>query len=111
MTVMLLAAPAAGSRAPASERRPPGREVLTVGGPTDRTIAPGFLGLSLEYWAIPAYAGSSASAVDPVFVQLIRNLTPGYAPVLRIGGVTTDNSWWPAPGLRSPRRHDLSAHA
>jgi hypothetical protein len=77
--------------------------VLTVGAPTTAPpIAPGFVGLSLEYWAVPAYAGSDPSALNPVFVQLVRNLADGSAPVLRIGGVTTDNSWWPAPGLPMP---------
>ena len=60
--------------------------VLTIGGPaTTGTIPPGFLGLSLEYFAIEPYAGMSPSVVDPVFLQLIRNLSPGQAPVLRIG--------------------------
>jgi hypothetical protein len=89
---------------PAGPPRPPvGAKVLTIGGPVaSQAVAPGFLGLSLEYWAIPAYAGSDPSAIDAVFVQLIRNLAGGHPPALRIGGVTTDNSWWPAPGLGRP---------
>ena len=52
--------------------------VLTVGPPaTSRPIPPGFLGLSLEYVAIPAYAGTNPASVDPVFVQLIRHLAGG----------------------------------
>ena len=52
--------------------------VLTVGGPaTNRAIPAGFLGLSLEYFAIPAYAGTNPSAINPVFVQLVRNLAGG----------------------------------
>ncbi len=62
-----------------------------------RAIPAGFLGLSLEYSAVSAYAGRDPSAVDPVFEQLIRNLTPGQRPVLRIGGDTTDWSWYPVP--------------
>jgi Glycosyl hydrolase family 79 C-terminal beta domain len=80
--------------------------LLTIGGAgrqrTSRVIPPGFLGLSFEYWAIPAYAGSDPSAVDPVFVQLVRNLTDGSPPVLRIGGDTTDETWWPAAGVIPP---------
>jgi hypothetical protein len=68
-----------------------------------RPIAPGFLGLSLEYNSIEPYAGTDARAVDPVFVQLVRNLNPGQSPVLRIGGDTTDWTWWPVPGLQQPR--------
>jgi hypothetical protein len=77
--------------------------VLTTGGPaTDRAIPAGFLGLSLEYFAIPAYAGANPSAVDPVFVQLIRNLAGGNPPELRIGGDTTDRTWWPVPDTPTP---------
>jgi hypothetical protein len=67
-----------------------------------RPIAPGFLGLSLEYNSIEPYAGTDPRGVDPVFVQLIRNLNPGQSPVLRIGGDTTDSTWWPVPGLKQP---------
>jgi len=75
---------------------------LAVNGPTGRTIPSGFLGLSLEYPAVEAYAGSDPKAINPVFEQLIRNLTPGQAPDLRIGGDTTDWTWWPVPGARKP---------
>jgi hypothetical protein len=77
--------------------------VLSVGGAaTDGSIPPGFLGLSLEYTAIPAYAGTNASEPNPVFVQLIRNLAGGYPPELRIGGDTTDGTWWPVAKTRTP---------
>ena len=85
--------------------------VLTIGGAaTPRPISPGFLGLSLEYFAIPNYAGTNPSAVNPVFVQLVRNLAGGSPPVIRIGGDTTDESWWPTQGLSQPAgvNYDLS---
>jgi len=69
---------------------------------TGRPIPAGFLGLSLEYPAVEAYAGSDPSAINPVFLQLIRNLSPGQAPNLRIGGDTTDWTWWPVPGVSKP---------
>ena len=69
---------------------------------TGRAIKPGFLGLSLEYPAVEAYAGSDPNAINPVFEQLIRNLSPGQAPELRIGGDTTDWTWWPVPGAPKP---------
>jgi hypothetical protein len=77
--------------------------VLRVGGvqPT-RAVAPGFIGLSIEFSALPAYAGTDPNAVDPVFEQLIRNLAPGQRPVLRIGGDSTDRSWVAVPGLGQP---------
>jgi hypothetical protein len=90
---------------PRTGRPRPGRGpvTLTVGRPAAvQPIAPGFLGLSLEYWAIPAYAGTNPRAIDPVFVQLIRNLAGGNPPVLRIGGDTTDDTWWPVAGASQP---------
>jgi Glycosyl hydrolase family 79 C-terminal beta domain len=99
---LALAAGAFVLPAGASPRAHPPK-VLTVGGPTTgRPIPPGFLGLSLEYWAVPDYAGPNARRVNPLFLQLIRNLAGGSAPELRIGGVTTDNTWWPVPGERAP---------
>lgn len=82
---------------------PPGTPVVSVGDPLPvHAIAPGFVGLSLEYAALPAYAGTGAGGLDPVFVQLIRNVTPGQAPVLRIGGDSTDTSWVAVPRMRRP---------
>jgi Glycosyl hydrolase family 79 C-terminal beta domain len=65
-----------------------------------QAIAPGFVGLSFGYKAIPLYAGTDPNAIDPVFEQLIRNLAPGQRPVLRVGG--TDQVWWPIPHSRRP---------
>jgi hypothetical protein len=77
--------------------------VVTVDPSNAGPVIPrGFLGLSLEYNSIEPYAGADPSAVNPVFVQLIRNLSPGQRPVLRIGGDTTDSTWWPVPGLARP---------
>ncbi|HTU86595.1 MAG TPA: glycosyl hydrolase family 79 C-terminal domain-containing protein [Solirubrobacteraceae bacterium] len=90
-------ATAAGAKPPA------GAVVLAIGGgPSGRVIPGGFVGLSVEYPALEAYAGTSPAALDPVFVQLIRNLAPGQAPVLRIGGDSTDWTWWPIAGMRRP---------
>ena len=69
---------------------------------TGNRIAAGFLGLSFEYWAAANYAGKNPNAVDPVLVQLIRNLMPGGGGSLRIGGVTTDWTWWPVHGVARP---------
>jgi hypothetical protein len=71
--------------------------------PTGRAIEPGFLGLSFEYPAVSFYTGADPHAINPVLVQLIRNLNPGQAPVLRIGGDTTDTSWWPVRDLPRPQ--------
>jgi hypothetical protein len=66
-----------------------------------RAIAPGFLGLALEYSGIREWVGSG-TAPNPVLVQLIRNLDPAGRPVIRVGGLSTDHSWWPVPGMREP---------
>ncbi len=82
---------------------PRGATAITVGGGRlGRQLPDGFLGLSLEYSAVPAYAGIDPAAVNPVFEQLIRNLTPGQRPVLRIGGKSADSTWWPVPGITRP---------
>ena len=69
---------------------------------TSVTVPAGFVGLSLEYPAVSAYAGSDPSSLDPVFLQLVRNLAPGQPPVLRIGGNSADRTWWPVAGVSRP---------
>ena len=66
----------AGPTAPGAGPAIPTRAtVVRVGGPWrgTRAIPAGFLGLSLEYSAVSAYAGRDPSAVDPVLSGL-----PGY---------------------------------
>ena len=78
-------------------------QLLLVGQPAPvHPIRPGFLGLSFEYRAIEPYAGTEPSDLDPVFLQLIRNLTAGQRPVIRIGGDTTDHTWWRVDGMVKP---------
>jgi len=64
-----------------------------------RPIAPGFVGMSVEFPAVRTYTGLDPTAINPAFVQLVRNLAPGEAPVVRIGGNSTDATWLPAPGV------------
>lgn len=68
--------------------------------PGTQPIPSGFLGISTEYPSVEDYAGSDPRAINPVFVQLIRNLGP--TTVLRIGGDSTDRTWWPVNGLTKP---------
>ncbi len=74
-------------------------------------IPAGFLGLSFEYWALESYAGKNPGAVNPIFVRLIRQLVKPGSAVVRVGGVTTDQSWWPVAGISPPRgvRYKLTA--
>jgi hypothetical protein len=103
--LLLCAAVALAAALPAGASTPADRpDVLTIGGPaTPQAIPGGFLGLSFEYWAVRDYAGDNPRRVNPVFLQLIRNLAGGSAPMLRIGGVTTDTTWRPTPGSSTPR--------
>lgn len=94
----LLAAAGAGSDATA-------RAVLFRISPKVRNahpIAADFLGLALEYRSIPQFAGGDLQSINPVLVQLIRNLVPQGRPVLRIGGQSGDRTWWPVAGMSQP---------
>ena len=78
-----------------------------------RPIADDFLGLALEYRAVPGVAGSDDPAqVNPALLQLVRNLVPAGRPVLRIGGQSADRTWWPIPGYKRPLgiTYDLTAN-
>ena len=81
---------------------PPGAVRLTLGA-GGRRVPRGFLGLSIEFQGVRAYTGSDPHAIDPVFEALVRGLSPGQAPVLRIGGNSTDQSYVPGPGVTAPR--------
>lgn len=90
-----------------SEDPPPaargGAATVTVDPSAPGAAVPGgFVGLSLEYPAVSAYAGSDPGSLNPVFMQLVRNLAPGQAPVLRIGGNSADRTWWPVAGVSRP---------
>jgi hypothetical protein len=67
-----------------------------------QVMPPGFVGLSLEYHALHVYVGRNPAAINPVFVALTRALAPGNSPILRIGGDSTDQTWWPEPGVIPP---------
>jgi hypothetical protein len=75
--------------------------VFATGAP-GRVIPSGFVGLSTELWAIPSFAGGDPNALNPAFLQLVRNLAPGAQPVIRLGGDSTDWSWWPVAHARKP---------
>ena len=81
----------------------PGAALVIVSGTSSgRAVAPGFIGLSLEYPALTGYAGRDPHAVNPVLVRLIDNLAAGQSPVLRIGGDSTDRTWAPNRALKRP---------
>jgi hypothetical protein len=88
------------------------RQTLPADAPATVTVAAtapgpsiprGFVGFSFEFPAVPAYAGLSPRAPNRVLTQLIRNVDPGGSPIIRIGGDSTDATWWPVPGVARPR--------
>lgn len=86
---------------------------LTVGPAiVGRSIPSGFVGLTTEYRGLESYAGANPAALDPVFEQLLRNLAPGQGPVLRLGGDSTDWTWWPVPHMARPGgvKYDLDGN-
>ena len=104
-SVLVIAIAAFGQGADADDALTPARAdasvtVLATG--AGAPIAPGFVGVSFEYPALGAYAGTDPAAINPVLENLLRALTPGASPVIRIGGNSTDTTWWPAVGLRRP---------
>ncbi|HEY2161196.1 MAG TPA: glycosyl hydrolase family 79 C-terminal domain-containing protein [Solirubrobacteraceae bacterium] len=76
----------------------------TVGSnPIGQPMAQGFTGVSLEYGALHAYTGRDPDHINPVFLNLLRDLVPGgQASVLRIGGNSADRTWWPMRGQIPP---------
>lgn len=98
----LFAAPAAAAaRARAAGRAQPVR-VRVSALAESQPLAPGFLGLALEDDEIPQLAGPRPASVNPVFVALLHDLDPAGHAVLRVGGQSTDRSWWPVPGMARP---------
>jgi hypothetical protein len=70
--------------------------------PVSQAMRPGFLGLSIEFGTLPAYLGTQPAHVDPVFLALFRALSPGGQRLLRIGGNSTDRTWWPIRRMGRP---------
>ena len=69
------------------------------GSPVGQTMAPGFVGVSFEYRALHLYTGRDPRVVNPALLGLLQGLVPGQTPVIRIGGDSTDGSWWPIRGM------------
>ena len=103
------AASHAGRHAGFARSVTPAGTLTLVRGGRGRPLPDGFLGLSFEFRALEDYAGSSPAALDRPFLQLVRDIAPGQSPVLRIGGDSTDWTWWPVRGMRRPggARFDL----
>jgi len=68
--------------------------------PYSRALPPDFIGLSLEYTTLRAYAGPNPRRINPLLIALIRDLAP--APSIRFGGDSTDWAWTPTPSIAEP---------
>jgi hypothetical protein len=97
------AAPVASASAQADPPQGPVSATIKLSDAASRPIPAGFLGLSMEFQALPAYAGTDPSAINPVLTQLVSNLSPGQPPQLRIGGDSTDLSYVTGTGVKPPR--------
>lgn len=65
-------------------------------------IAPGFVGLAIEYSEVPQLAGPTPRSVNPLFRRLFAGLNPAGDASIRIGGISTDRTWWPVSGMTRP---------
>src|SRR6185312_5678195 len=74
----------------------------TLGNVAGARIPRSFAGFSMEYWAAPSYLGGTRP--NPIFARLMRTLAaPGNgAPTIRIGGNSTDQTWWNPGGAPRP---------
>jgi hypothetical protein len=70
--------------------------------PTGPSMAPGFVGVSFEYRALHQYTGRDPRAINPALEGLLKGLAPGQSPVIRVGGDSTDGTWWPIRGTIAP---------
>jgi len=111
-TVAVLAAvgAACGGSSPATARTDhvatpqarPGPAISVSSNATGPKVPNGFLGLSMEYHNLPDYVGLNPAKPNPTFLQLLKNLEPTGTPILRMGGDSTDWTWWPVPGMPRP---------
>ncbi len=106
VAVVAIALHGSGSRSHATVAASLGVGTTAIAAP----LPDGFVGLSMEYRGLAAYAGQDPSAPDPVFEQLLRDISPDQSPELRIGGDSSDWTWWPVPGMSRPPgvKYDLT---
>jgi len=84
-------------------------DVVTVSPtPLGNAVPGAFVGVSLEYGTVDSAELPGRGGADRVLAELIRNLSPGYAPIVRIGGDSGDKTWWPVPGIPRPRGIDYA---
>ena len=65
-------------------------------------IRAGFVGITTEYRDMFTEVGTDPGQPDIPFEQVLKNLAPDGGLDLRIGGDTSDWTWWPVPGMAHP---------
>ena len=76
--------------------------VSVSGTPVARPLPQGFLGIAIEFRTVGSWEPGGSAAPNPVLAQLVHNLNPIGRPWIRIGGESTDRSWWPTVGVPQP---------
>ncbi|MEA2359639.1 MAG: hypothetical protein QOI62_2899 [Solirubrobacteraceae bacterium] len=98
-------ATACGATHPTVRSRPSGagRAVVTIDAAAPgRAVPRSFLGLSIEWDSVEAYAGPPGrrnAALRTLLAPLVREAGP---LALRVGGDTADQAWWNPTGRRRP---------
>ena len=99
MLLAVLVAMAATGGASASGGDLAYTDLVTISStPLGNSVPGAFVGISLEYGTVLSAELAGRDGADPVLAQLIRNLSPGYAPVIRIGGDSGDGRFPAFPG-------------
>ena len=85
-------------------------DIRTAGDVGGARVPRSFAGFSLEYHAVPSFIGRTRP--NPIFARLVGELAKGDngAPTIRIGGNSTDETWWNPTGAPRPPgiRNDLT---
>jgi len=109
LAIVIVLAALIGAGDPSQATIPRDALPVVVGTPQGPPIPSGYIGLSLETELAPVYFGLDSPVVNPMFVKLVSAVASGH-PVLRIGGTSTDWTWWPVSRLPRPAgiRYTLS---
>ncbi len=105
VTATMVAAPpsASASSSPSIGESAALLERRTVGTTPGAAIPPNYTGMSIEYRSVPDYLGQGGK-VNPIFAELMRTLARAGngAPTLRLGGDSSDATWWNPTALPHP---------
>ena len=79
--------------------------------PISPPIPPNFQGLSIEWWAPRNYTGPSPTTLHTSFQHILTHLSahPTTGPTIRIGGATTDESYYAIGKVGQPDWYNFAA--